>query len=320
MQFEFRRYSRRFHQPLRTSHGLWTAREGIIVRLEGETGQVGFGEIAPIEWFGTETIEDAIELCQQLPSNIDFEVIAQIPDAFPACQFGFESAWLAADLETDEADITDDCLACSALLSSENALDQGWKTLWDQGYRTFKLKIGVKPIQTEITTLKTLLEEIPGEVMLRLDANGGLNEPEAHFWLEVCENVNSLTPRVEFLEQPLPPEQFETMQQLSQEYSTPIALDESVATITQLTECDVQGWQGIFVIKPAIAGSPSRLRQFCQAHPIDTVFSSVFETAIARQAGLKLAANLSNRAAGYGTTHWFNNLNTNKFDEIWNTL
>ncbi|HAA31219.1 MAG TPA: o-succinylbenzoate synthase, partial [Cyanobacteria bacterium UBA8553] len=90
-------------------------------------------------------------------------------------------------------------------------------------------------------------------------------------------------------------------------YSTPIALDESVATIDQLEECYQKGWRGIFVIKVAIAGSPKRLRQFCQKHDIDTVFSSVFETSIGRQAALQLAAELSNpnRAVGFGVNHWF---------------
>jgi O-succinylbenzoic acid--CoA ligase len=64
---------------------------------------------------------------------------------------------------------------------------------------------------------------------------------------------------------------------------------------------------GIFVIKPSISGSPSRLRQFCQKHQIDLVFSSAFETDVGRQAALKLAVELSrqNRAVGFGINHWF---------------
>ena len=68
------------------------------------------------------------------------------------------------------------------------------------------------------------------------------------------------------------------MSELSNQYSTPLALDESVATLTQMQACYQRGWQGIFVIKPAIAGFPSQLRKFCQEHKIDAVFSSVFET------------------------------------------
>jgi o-succinylbenzoate synthase len=76
------------------------------------------------------------------------------------------------------------------------------------------------------------------------------------------------------------------------------------------------------VIKPAIVGSPSQLRQFCQENAIDAVFSSVFETAIGRQAGLQLAAELSykNRAVGYGTTHWFNDLMMEESELLWQNL
>jgi O-succinylbenzoate synthase len=126
---------------------------------------------------------------------------------------------------------------------------------------------------------------------------------------------------VEFLEQPLPPGQFDAMLEMRTRYSTPIALDESVATLTQLEECYQRGWRGVFVIKAAIAGSPKRLRQFCQDYNIDAVFSSVFESAIARQAALQLAAELSNpnRAVGFGVNHWFNEDDETWLEHLWNT-
>ncbi len=100
MRFEYRPYRRSFRQPLQTSHGLWTVREGIILRLTNDAGCVGFGEIAPLSWFGSEHFEDAIAFCQQLPEMIGFETIAAIPAHLSACQFGFESAWemLTTDL------------------------------------------------------------------------------------------------------------------------------------------------------------------------------------------------------------------------------
>jgi len=116
--------------------------------------------------------------------------------------------------------------------------------------------------------------------------------------------------------------QFDAMLELSDRYSTQLALDESVATLDQLQASYQQGWRGIFVIKPAIAGSPSRLRQFCREHEIDAVFSSVFETAIGRQAALKLAVELSrhNRAAGFGINHWFNEDDETWLAHLWKDL
>ena len=55
----FRRYRLPFRAPLHTAHGLWTERTGIIVRLSDPEGRSGFGEIAPLTDFGTETLVQA---------------------------------------------------------------------------------------------------------------------------------------------------------------------------------------------------------------------------------------------------------------------
>ena len=346
-QFEFRPYRRSFKRTLSTSHGNWDVREGIILRLMDETGRVGWGEIAPIPWFGSETLEQALDFCQQLPPQITAKDIFSIPAELPACQFGFESAWewgsgewgigngewvhrdtkiwrqnaspiklspsprlpLSVSsphslLPTPYSPVSfQSPIAYSCLLPAGAAVLQSWQTPWNQGSRTFKWKIGVASIADELKVFNQLIQTLPQSAKLRLDANGGLTQQEAHQWLRAADEAGI----VEFLEQPLPPEQFDAMLEMCSQYSTPMALDESVATIDQLEDCYHRGWRGIFVIKAAIAGSPKRLRQFCREHDIDAVFSSVFESAIARQAALQLAAELSNpnRAVGFGVNHWF---------------
>jgi o-succinylbenzoate synthase len=292
----FRPYHRRFRSPLQTSYGGWEVRSGIILQLTDATGLVGFGEIAPLAAFGSETLEQALAYCDQLAGSIAREAIFAIPDRLPACQFGFESA--IANLPAPHFPNP----FHSALLPTGSAALVHWPDLWAQGYCTFKWKIGVAPIDQELDLFTQLLTQLPAQAQLRLDANGGLTVPQAEQWLQICAGQP-----LEFLEQPLPSDQFAALLHLSQQSETPLALDESVATLTQLKTCYEQGWRGIFVIKPAILGSPARLRQFCRDHPVDAVFSTVFETAIGRQAGLQLAAELGapHRALGYGTGHWF---------------
>ncbi|MEH2240535.1 o-succinylbenzoate synthase [Nostoc sp.] len=334
-QFKFRPYRRRFLRALTTNHGNWDIREGIILRLTDESGKVGWGEIAPISWFGSETLEQALDFCRQLPAEITDEMIFSIPDELPACQFGFESGlegvgsgeWGVGSGE-DEGD---NCITpnsslfpYSALLPAGEAALNQWETLWQQGYRTFKWKIGVYAIADELEIFESLIHTLPASSKLRLDANGGLSYEEANLWLWTCDNLKvngEIALEIEFIEQPLPVEQFQQMLELSMSYETAIALDESVATLRQLAACYQQGWRGIFVIKPGIVGSPSRLRKFCHQHQIDAVFSSVFETAIARQASLKLAAELSrnNRAIGFGIDHFFEQEET-WFQSLWNDL
>jgi len=296
---QFQPYKRSFKTPLQTSHGRWDVREGIILRLVSETGTASWGEIAPLHWFGSETLEQAGDFCQQLPTEITEETIFAIPDRLPACQFGFESAW-----EGQQRTQAVFSLTYSALLPAGEAALQAWQTLWTQGYRTFKWKIGVLPLPEELEIFHLLSQSLPTTAKLRLDANGGLTYDKASLWLGTCDKSPL---EIEFIEQPLPVEQLPEMQELGSCYFTPIALDESVATLRQLESCYHQGWRGIFVVKPSIAGSPKRLRQFCHSHKIDAVFSSVFETTVGRNAALTLAAQLShrNRALGFGLEHWF---------------
>lgn len=320
-RFEFRPYQRQFQSPLKTSHGSWRVREGMILRFTDATGKISYGEIAPISWFGSETIEQAWFFCCQLPQEVTQEMIFAVPDSLPACQFGFESALAGIrDQGLGARDIEYNYLNFSGLLPAGKAALHVWRRLWDKGYRTFKWKIGVDLIAEELEVFQRLMR-LPISAKLRLDANGGLSYNQASLWLQMCDRLkeNTTSVEVEYLEQPLAVEEFEAMLELSRCYRTAIALDESVATLKQLQECYHKGWRSIFIIKPAIAGFPSHLRQFCHKYQIDAVFSSVFETEIGKTAALRLATELSslNRAIGFGVDHLFAQEDSQWLQRLW---
>lgn len=329
--FEFRPYQLPFSQPLTTNHGVWNLREGIIIRLTDDLGNTSYGEIAPIPWFGSETLGEALEFCQQLPSRISHEEIWGICDRLPATQFGFGSAWEGlGNPEITPNPLTKGALEIippfvrgargvplSYLLPTGITALESWQTPWQQGYRTFKWKIGVAPLHQELDQLQQLVNLLPSGAKLRLDANGGLNLESAKLWLQECDR------KIEFLEQPLPVDSFRDLLALADKYETSIALDESVATLGQLKSCYAQGWRGIFVIKPSIIGYGDRLRKFlqdhCQNHPIDVVFSSSLETAIGRNLALKLALELNNpqRALGFGVDRWLDIDQETLIQQLW---
>nr|WP_216595610.1 o-succinylbenzoate synthase [Myxosarcina sp. GI1] len=299
-KFQFDTYQRRFRQPLQTSKGTWRVREGIIVSLTDESGKSGRGEIAPLPDFGSETLAQGLEFCQRFDSTITTAKIYQIGDCLPACQFAFESALLNLR-EKENSDSGIDLDYCYLLPAGTKALT-AWQELERPYPSTFKWKIDVLSIAEEIAIFQKLVAALPPKSKLRLDANAGLDSQQTRQWLQVAEASN----KVEFIEQPLSPNDFAEMLSLSKEYSTAIALDESVASFNQLETAYKRGWQGVYVIKAAIMGYPSRLLDFCQDKAIDVVFSSVFETEIGRQAVLNLAAKLPNRrAVGFGVNHWF---------------
>jgi O-succinylbenzoate synthase len=290
-QLKFSPYQRPFRQPVRTSHGIWKVREGIIIELSDFKGNIGEGEIAPLPWFGSETLKEALVYCQQLSPEISLEDIKSIPDNLPACQFAFESAWtnLNEPLNNEEESRNYSYL----LPAGERALTK-WREIVanSESVLTFKWKIAVEPINQEIAIFQKLIQELPINVKLRLDANGGLNLAQARQWLETTANHLD---QVEFIEQPLPSSQFDLMCALQNAYPTPLALDESVANTSDLVKCYRQGWQGVFVVKPAILGYPSLLKQIARENTLDLVFSSVFETEVGRQAVLCLARELIDR-------------------------
>jgi O-succinylbenzoate synthase len=312
---EFRVYQRPFLHPLQTHHGLWQTREGIIIRLEDEQGRIGWGEIAPLPEFGSETLSAAVLFCQSLENPISETTIFSISSQFPACQFAFESA--LEDLNTT-ANFKENKREFSYLLPTGVAVLSSLNSVLDQNItNVYKWKIAVDTIEKELEIFQQLIKQLSPQQKLRLDANGGLSLEEAKIWLETADKCK----KIELIEQPLAPLQFSEMLQLSQDFQTAIALDESVANLSEIEEYYQRGWRGIFVIKPAITGSIKGLRNLWHQYPLDIVFSSVLETDIGRKSALRLAQEYpkSDRALGFGVQQWFNNSDPDWLEKLWTT-
>ena len=94
-RFQFRRYRLPFRAAVRTAHGPWLEREGIIVRLEradGAAHAVGFGEAAPIPWFGTETVDEGEAECRSLGEWLESPRLAAIPNHLACLRHAVASA------------------------------------------------------------------------------------------------------------------------------------------------------------------------------------------------------------------------------------
>jgi len=294
---EFRRYRLAFRAPVRTAHGVWPEREGIIVRLEDETGVIGFGEAAPIPEFGTETVDEVETVLRELGREIDDARMAAVPARFACARHA-----LAAARARRAPNVAHKHLGVATLLPAGRAALAAIAPKAESGFRVFKWKIGVGEIGDELALLDDVCAALPSGANLRLDANGAFDRKKAERWLERCAERP-----VEFLEQPIAPAvrgADDLLLGLANEFPTPLALDES-----SIGEGDVErwlgaGWPGIFVVKPLLlADATAAIARLAEAKA-PVVFSSALETAVGARDALRLAFAWPGEARALGFGVW----------------
>ena len=290
--FAFKPYQVPLRTPLRTAHGRWTEREGIIVRLEDEQGRIGFGEIAPIPWFGTETLVEAGELCRKFGADVTDEDIDAVPERYGCVRFALGAARRPAAVSAGQTR-----LPVAALLPAGREVLPALGAKLEAGFLAFKWKVGVGDIEDELGLFDDLLANLPAYAKLRLDANGAWNRRQAARWLERCAGRP-----VEFVEQPVAPADEDSLLGLARDYPVKLALDESVLRLAEARRWQALGWPGIFVLKPALAGPIEEIMKWVLETKADVVFSSAIETVLGRSLILQTLLNhpLTQRALGFG--------------------
>lgn len=291
-QITFKRYTRRFCQPLRTARGEWGRRDGFLLRVESESG-LGFGEVAPIPEFGTETFKAAEAFLRRLVRDSALEV----PDDLPCCAFALSAALhVAAHPKRD--------YPVSALLPAGAAAVQIAEEKTDSGYQNLKWKIGIEPIGKEVVTCRSLLELLPPEVKLRLDANASLSLDDFEQWLELLVDFPA---QIDYLEQPLPCGEEASMAEAMEASGVPIALDESLNAADGIRFLEAGAWAGPLVIKAPLMGNVTVLLSKLSPVAGQVVLSSVFETGVGLENVMALADALPEleRPIGFDTVSAF---------------
>lgn len=327
-RFRYKPYRLPFRFPWRTAHGERREREGIYIRLEDENGRAGFGEIAPLDEFGTESTAEAAEICRALGDSPDDAQIEAVPLRFGCVRFALTaSRTVAAPANTTAR------LPVAALLPAGRAALEVLPDKLEAGFLCCKWKVGVGRAEEEFGILDDLLSRLPDYVRLRLDANGAWDRRTAERWLARCAERP-----IEFVEQPVAAGNHDLLLGLAHDFPVKLALDESVVHLQAAREWQARGWPGIFVLKPALAGPLAELIDWARTTKPDLVLSSSLETALARAQIIHavLAHDLTTRALGFGVgdifgdrrwdgpflgtlvdTGWVNAVNP---EELWNAM
>jgi O-succinylbenzoate synthase len=305
LQFAHRRYRLPFRAPVRTAHGRWTEREGVIIRLENEQGAVGWGEAAPLAGFGTESAAEAEAACALLNGEVEASQAAALPRRLVCLRSALAAALddLARSPSAGPTAGGAAYLPVAALLPAGPAALEQVRAKGDAGFRTFKWKVGVGDPADEIALLDDLCAGLPAGAKLRLDANGAWDRRRAELWLERCAERP-----VEYVEQPIAPETRgadDLLLGLAADYPTPLALDESLTGSESVDHWLEAGWPGLFVLKPSLLGEPAEpLARLEKAAPNRVVFSSALETAVGARAALRLAFAWRGNAFALGFGVW----------------
>ncbi len=302
-RFSYRAYRLPLRVPLRTAHGLWTEREGLILRVQAEDGGVGWGEVAPIPWFGTETLTEAQEVCRGLGDKFAADAVGAVAEKFGCVRFALHEALKHPALPPGGGPVGEKRLPVTALLPAGRAVLTALPAKLESGYLSCKWKVGVGDMADELALLDDVFAQLPAYVKLRLDANGAWDRRTAAKWLARCAERP-----VEFVEQPLTPADEDGLRGLATDFPVKLALDESVVRLAEAKRWQAEGWPGVFVIKPALAGPLAELAAWVEATKADVVLSSAIETALGRAAILRVALEqplLTKRSLGMGVGELF---------------
>ena len=290
----FHRYRLPFRHPVRTGHGVWTEREGLYLRGTSPDGQVRYAEVSPVPGFSPESVEDDEALLLSLGDRLDPQRVQGLPAHAGALRRGLHR--LLGEDFTPKAT----SLGVAALLPAGKAALHVLPEKADIGYRVFKWKVGVHDPADERGILADLAAALPEGARLRLDANGAWEPRIAERWIGYAADFP-----IEYIEQPLAagdPKNDARLLGLSQDYPTPLALDESLVGDSDIERWLGQGWPGIYVLKPSLLGSlPEALERLAKAKA-QVVFSSALETALGARAALEAAFSWQGpqRALGFG--------------------
>ncbi|MCX7875031.1 MAG: o-succinylbenzoate synthase [Melioribacteraceae bacterium] len=287
----------------------FNTREGIILKLEDNLGHFGYGECSPLPHFSKENLN---EIQNELNKFSQF-ILNKFVDnnfiefkSYPSVNFCVEQALFNLFLQQTENlnESYTKKIKTSALVglySLNETLDFISKKI-NQGYDTFKLKIGRDNPFDDFLLIEKIREAFGYEIKLRLDVNQKWSCDEAIEYINNLEQFN-----IEYIEEPCSSlcSNLKTLEDLNFN----IALDESLTDFDFTKELIVNSPINIFIVKPMMFGfnNTIELIDLAKTQNKIIIISSLFESLVGKS-GLVYLASLPdhNYAHGLDTSEFFN--------------
>ena len=159
---------------------------------------------------------------------------------------------------------------------------------YDDGYRWFKLKLGIGEIHEELRTVERVRAELPPDAVVSGDANEGWSEPEAIRFLRALAGLD-----VRFIEQPIRQGDLAAMLRVTHASPIPICVDQSVHSLTDVATFWRTGVAGVSLKLVKLGGITGVMRgaALCDALGLSiNVAGKIAESSVAAAANLHCAA------------------------------
>lgn len=319
MQASYKKYTLIFKQPSGTSRGVLHTKETYFLKLVNNTKK-GYGECAVFRGLSIDDRPDYEEklhfLCTNINRNVN-DLLSELTK-FPSIQFGLEQALLSLksdssfELFPSKFTRSEDAININGLIwmGCETFMKQQIAAKLKAGFSTIKMKIGAIDFDTELSLLKSIRREFSKkEIELRVDANGAFQPSRA---LEKLKKLSEF--EIHSIEQPIRKGQFNEMADLCSRTPVPIALDEELIGVFNVTKkqelLQIINPQYI-ILKPSLVGGfkgSSEWIKLAEKQHIGWWITSALESNIGLNAIAQWTYSLANKMPhGLGTGGLFTN-------------
>ncbi|MFW5750341.1 MAG: mandelate racemase/muconate lactonizing enzyme family protein [Planctomycetota bacterium] len=314
-------------RALPTPQGKVPLRRVLVLVLQDESGNAGYGEAAPLPVFGTEdpvTCREILtELREQLPAIAERWLQRDLPQATlgplerrltdsPCARACIEGALLdlwAKRYEHGLADILQrggelpllrSLPVYGILIGGGSRLGESASQLVERGCRSLHLTVG-SDCDKALAQARTLREAVGPAIALHIDAQGLWDRDRAKSFV-----VRSRSLDLAVLEQPLPPDDLEGLAALRRQSTVPIAVDESVRQASDVARVAAKEAADIVMLKPSAIGGwrPSlQATELARSLHMHVITASFMDGSIGRALASHIAAALgcSDRDQGLAT-------------------
>ncbi|MDX2255062.1 MAG: o-succinylbenzoate synthase [Pseudanabaenaceae cyanobacterium bins.39] len=320
-----------WRSPLQTARGEMQCREGFIIQAIADGGWVGYGETAPIDGFGMESLARAAIVLQHLQEiliDIEINSFRDIPASLnhfldhvfsqyghcPAVRHGLELAlldlwskyeqrslphllihYLGGEIREPKVNAVIGAIAPDlAAIRAEHFVKQGFDCL--------KIKVGSADFADDWQRVRAVRSRVGAEIQIRIDANQAWSVPEAIAHLKQLASLD-----IEYVEQPVAAVDLAGMAEVRRSQPILVAADESVNSLEQLHNAIALQAADIIIIKPMVIGgilTAHEAATIAHAANLDVVITTTLDGQIACQAAIDLASTLPiYRACGLSTHH-----------------